>query len=50
MKAMARQYVWWPRIDQDLEKMVKDCVNCNLVRNNPRETKTHEWELAKFPF
>lgn len=50
MKAVARQYVWWPRIDHDLENMAKDCTNCNLVRNNPRETKTHEWESAKSPF
>lgn len=50
MKALARQYVWWPRIDQDLENVAKDCANCNLVRNNPRETKTYEWEAAKFPF
>lgn len=50
MKASARQYVWWPRIDHDLEEIVRNCTNCNLVRNNPRETKTYEWESAKFPF
>ena len=26
MKALARQYVWWPGMNGDLEKMVKNCV------------------------
>lgn len=50
MKACARQYVWWPRIDHDLENLAKNCTNCNLIRNNPKETKTYEWERTNFPF
>ena len=35
MKAIARSYVWWPHLDQDLEKLVKSCVQCQSCRNMP---------------
>lgn len=25
MKAVARQYFWWPKIDKEIESYVKDC-------------------------
>ena len=28
MKALARSFVWWPQIDNDLEELVKNCDDC----------------------
>ena len=34
MKALARQHVWWPGIDEDIEKIGKSCVSCSENRPN----------------
>ena len=28
MKALARSFVWWPKIDQDIENVSKSCKLC----------------------
>lgn len=28
MKSLARSYVWWPKMDLDLENKVKSCTQC----------------------
>ena len=28
MKSLARRHVWWPQIDQDIEKQAKECQPC----------------------
>ena len=28
MKALARILIWWPGLDSELEKMVKECSQC----------------------
>ena len=35
MKSLARSYVWWPRMDQDLENKVKTCTQCQTNQNMP---------------
>lgn len=30
LKAMARQTVWWPNIDKDIEKLVSSCATCQV--------------------
>lgn len=32
MKALARHYVWWPKIDEDIEQMVRHCESCQQAR------------------
>lgn len=44
MKILARQYVWWPGIDTELEKKVKVCQNWQSVRQNPAHAPHHQWE------
>ena len=43
MKIIARSYVWWPRIDADIEQMVKSCIPCQENRNAPPVAPMHSW-------
>lgn len=45
MKAVARQYVWWPKIDIDIEKVCKECETCQLDHHMPRQVPLHPWEF-----
>ena len=35
IKNLARYYVWWPKIDEDIENLVKSCEPCQLNRKDP---------------
>ena len=35
MKAIARSYFWYPKLDQDIEETVKNCEVCLSLRNTP---------------
>uniref|UniRef100_A0A5S6R676 RNA-directed DNA polymerase n=1 Tax=Trichuris muris TaxID=70415 RepID=A0A5S6R676_TRIMR len=35
MKALARSYIWWPGIDEAVERRVADCTDCQQHRGNP---------------
>ena len=50
MKALARSYVWWPRIDADIESRVKECSQCQQSRPNPPATYLHPWEKPINPW
>lgn len=49
MKSLARNYCWWPGIDQDIEKLSTSCKDCLLKSNNPKKIY-HIWEGCKEPF
>ena len=38
-KNLARFYVWWPKIDEDIENLVKSYEPCQLSRNDPKKTQ-----------
>ncbi len=42
-KGLARMYVWWPGINQDIEKTVKQCLPCQKTRAEPTEAPLHSW-------
>ena len=50
MKSLARQYVWWPGIDSDLEQKVKTCQACQSSRKNPAPAPLHPWEWPRGPW
>ena len=41
MKAMSRSFVYWPKIDSDLEEEGRTCVQCQLHGNRPRSERDH---------
>ena len=50
MKALARSYVWWPGLDQDIVKKVKSCDECQAHQSTPAEAPLHPWEWPGFPW
>ena len=44
MKNLARQYVWWLKIDNDIERKVKGCSTCAVSGPDPPPTVLHPWE------
>lgn len=43
-KALARSYVWWPRLDHDVEQLVKGCNSCQLLQRNPNKSVLIPWK------
>ena len=43
MKAIARSYVWGPKLDDDLEKHIHNCMDCQAVKNSPAAAPLHPW-------
>ena len=50
MKALARNYVWWPGIDKELEETVRSCETCQLHARNPPGAPLHPWEFPAKPW
>jgi hypothetical protein len=50
MKSLARSYVWWPGIDNDLEVLARNCTGCQQIQNNPRTVPLHPWEWPAKPW
>ena len=49
MKQMARRYVWWPSLEQDIDSLVKNCQNCAQAANMPDRTYK-EWPKPRRPW
>ena len=50
MKALARSYVWWPRIDADIESAVRSCTACQENQSKPAGAPVHPWEHPGRPW
>ena len=50
MKCFARKYVWWPKLDSDLESRVKNCQACQETRHAPAKSLLHPWEYPSNPW
>jgi len=51
MKNLARGYMWWPKMDMDLERCVKTCRQCQSVRVLPLNNQPlHPWEFPSKPW
>ena len=50
MKSVARSYVWWPGIDDQLEQCAKDCNPCQQKRNQPAKVVGAKWPAPKDPW
>jgi transposase InsO family protein len=50
MKALARSYIWWPKMDSEIEAKVRDCIICQKERKLPLKAMLHPWEWPGQPW
>ncbi|GFX73306.1 uncharacterized protein K02A2.6 [Trichonephila clavipes] len=50
MKAIARSFVYWKNIDNDIEEAAKNCVDCVRYKADPPKSKVHYWEYPSMPW
>ena len=50
MKALARSYIWWPKMDTDIEALVKKCTDCQQSSSSPPTAPLHPWEWPAQPW
>jgi hypothetical protein len=50
MKALARQKIWWPGIDKDIELVRKQCKICQSNGPEERHVPLHPWEIPSKPW
>ncbi|CAB4022196.1 Hypothetical predicted protein, partial [Paramuricea clavata] len=41
MKSLARSYIWWPKIDKDIEHLAKSCPGCQDIQFLQSKTNSH---------
>ena len=46
MKLLGCNYMWWPKLNQDVEEIVKSCRNCAMQRSLPTVVPLHSWPWA----
>ncbi|KAL0147462.1 hypothetical protein M9458_057225, partial [Cirrhinus mrigala] len=50
MKSLARSFVWWPGIDQQIEQLAVHCSGCQHVQKMPKAAPLHPWEWPALPW
>ena len=49
MKSIARSRVWWPKIDQEIEKVTREYQPCNKTRRAPPASPLLSWSWPTAP-
>ena len=49
-KAWARSFMWWPKLDANIEALVKSCSVCQAVQRDPVKVPPHPWSYAQSPW
>jgi hypothetical protein len=50
MKMFARSFVWWPRLDSEIERTVSSCKLCQEMRADPPTAQVHPWAFPTSPW
>lgn len=50
MKALARGFVWWPSLDNDLEEITRSCLICLKTKKNPVKIPLTPWAWPTTPW
>ena len=49
MKAIARSYFWWHRLDKSIEELAKSCTACQAIQTSPAVASLHPWVWPDAP-
>ena len=49
MKLLACSYMWWPKMDCDIEQIVRSCKECVMQHSLPPIAPLHSWPWANQP-
>lgn len=49
-KSLARSYVWWPRMDQDIECVCRACFTCICENSAPPKATPQPWPVTQQPW
>ena len=50
MKSLARVFLWWPKLDEDIERVCKTCPSCVENANMPKPETVHPWKYPGQPW
>ena len=50
MKAIARSYFWWHRLDKSIEELAKSCTACQAIQVSPAVAPLHPWVWPDAPW
>ena len=50
MKGLARMYVWWPGLDEDIENSVRLCLSCQETQSKPPPAPLNPWQWPSRPW
>ena len=50
MKSIARELIWYPGLDKDIEQLVQSCVICQSVRSKPPQDTYITWPTPSRPW
>ena len=50
MKAIARQYFWWPGMDSEMEKQARNCLRCQENAPLPSQPPVASWNRPIGPW
>lgn len=49
IKALSRQFIWWPNMDKEIEDITKSCSSCSN-RPDPPSAPLHPWKFPERPW
>ena len=50
MKELARSFIWWPGLDDDIQSRVEACTKCQINQKSPTPQQLHPWEWPEHPW
>lgn len=49
-KSLARMYIWWPGINRDIDRLVRQCSSCQQTQKQLPEAPLHSWSWPTRPW
>ena len=50
MKSVARSYIWWPGLDEEIERLVRECQSSQALKNARPAAALHPWSWPTPPW